>query len=521
MSSELFTTEREWPARLLHVQGNQFQSHQRQGSHTYGGVDNPQYNILSYTWGRWETSKGKALPITGTTWEVPIVDKRGFSVEAFAKVVQHVKQDGSFVWLDIACIDQENERVKATEIGKQAAIFRGARQAYIWLSHSKRSALKPFILKALSRDALEINRPWLDRLAKGVEQIFSDPWFSSLWTLQEGYLRRDAILLFDDASWLDIPKFESYSQHGGPCTLLDITSAYSHIYSEVLGVLRLDPDRLGHDGNRRAREVCQRLDDVGVPCIAKSHAIALYGVSSLRNPMREADRIYGIMQVFGLVLGKSAQPNKNFTLTDLEDQLGAALNRANPVLAQSFVHLTDPRHNRRWCLQRRMRVFSNSPVMGRELDQPTPCCQIIFAPAQSHGLAVFQGHKARLGDLIMRLKANRASFQTIQFDNTSENRQALPEAFLHRETRLEPHIEEVLETVKMSYGQEASVLVIGGLEEHQIRRWLGVVAYRSPKLGHGGRECWARVGVCTWLMETGFLWRNLGDILQENTIYLA
>ncbi|KAI3391113.1 hypothetical protein diail_7935, partial [Diaporthe ilicicola] len=157
--------------------------------------------------------------------------------------------------------------MKMREIGRQAAIFRGAQKAYIWLSHSKRNILKPLILEALKRDALEMDdklRPWFNRVDKAVGKIFSDPWFSSLWTLQEGYLRPDAILLFDDASVIDIPKLESYSG-GGPCTLLDIVKGYQAISSEIYGVIRIHPDVLGSRGVARAREILQRLDDVGVP----------------------------------------------------------------------------------------------------------------------------------------------------------------------------------------------------------------------------------------------------------------
>lgn len=172
MSSELFTKQEEWPSRLLYVEENRFQSIQRDGACSYGGLNSPSYNILSYTWGRWETKHGDALPIEGTPWETPIVDRKGFSVEAFAKVVNYAKQGGSFVWLDVGCIDQQDEKAKASEIGKQAAIFRGARQAYIWLSHSRKVVLEPYIMEALSRDAFEIDESWLRRVSKGVQKIF-------------------------------------------------------------------------------------------------------------------------------------------------------------------------------------------------------------------------------------------------------------------------------------------------------------------------------------------------------------
>lgn len=56
------------------------------------------------------------------------------------------------------------------EIGREAAILRGAQKAYIWLSHSKRIVLKPLILEALKRDAIEMEdelRAWFNRVNKG------------------------------------------------------------------------------------------------------------------------------------------------------------------------------------------------------------------------------------------------------------------------------------------------------------------------------------------------------------------
>ncbi|KUI54507.1 hypothetical protein VP1G_01849 [Cytospora mali] len=513
MSSEFFTTEKHWPLRLLRLDGNAFKSVQRSGPSTYEGTKLPNYNILSYTWGRWQTEVGEALPIQNVKWKIPIVARQGFSVEAFAKVVRHVSQ-GSHVWLDVGCIDQEDEAVKMGEIGKQAAIFRGAQKAYIWLSHSKRNILKPFILEVLSRDAHFIDRPWLNKVSKGIEIIFADPWFSSLWTLQEGFIRLDAIILFDDASWLDIPKFESYSGTGGPCTLRDIVKAYEHISSSIRGILQYYPDRLGHEGNNRARRVCQRLDEVGIPCLARSHAIALYGVSSFRNPTRQHDRIYGIMQVFGLVLGKSAHPHKDFTLSDLEDQLGEAVNKANPVLAQWFVHLDDPRPNRRWCLHRNMRVYSYSPVVGRALEPPTPYCRIVFEP--SRGFAKFQGHKALFGDLTFPLK-----FSFIYFDETTENRSKLPGSFFITDALLGDRAREVEGALEKSFGKKTSVLLIGGLGSPPVWEWLGVIAYPVSVSGYPGKTFWARIGICIWSYHIDQMREELWDLFPKETVYLV
>lgn len=530
MSSELFTTEKHWPQRLLQLDGEFIRSVPLSGTNTYEGVNSPPYNIMSYTWGRWEIDDGEALPIQNVNWKIPAVGPEGFSVTAFANVLQRVSQ-GSHVWLDVGCIEQENQEMKMREIGRQAAIFRGAQKAYIWLSHSKRNALKPLILETMKRDALELDdglRLWLNRVDKAVGKIFSDPWFSSLWTLQEGFLRRDAILLFDDASVIDIPKFESYGS-GGPCTLLDIVKAYEIVSSRLYMFSKTERDLLGSRGIARAREILQRLDDVGIPCLAKSHAVALYGVASRRNPMREHDRIYGIMQVFGLVLGKSARPDMEFTLLALEDQLGVAVNKMNPVLAQSFIHLgnPDPRPNRLWCLSRNMFVFSSSPVLGRELDRPEPYCRITFD--DSEDCAVFHGHRASFKDLSSRLRGpceDKAAFLSLHFDHTTENRAKLPEFYFdsishYDDPRLELQTEEVGKVLQKSLGDEIVVLLIGSMEDSPGRTWLGVIAYPLPTTGTPSKVCWARIGICTWMMHIDTIRSELKDLFQKQVLCLA
>lgn len=106
---------------------------------TYGGFKEPAYNVLSYTWGRFQdrdANMSKALPIKGVSWPIPAIREDRFTVETFKKVLNQMRGFGvDFVWVDIACTDQQNEAVKMEEIGRQAGIFKNAQSAYIWLSH--------------------------------------------------------------------------------------------------------------------------------------------------------------------------------------------------------------------------------------------------------------------------------------------------------------------------------------------------------------------------------------------------
>jgi hypothetical protein len=77
------------------------------------------------------------------------------------------------------------------------------------------------------------------------------------------------------------------------------------------------------------------------------------------GPDRQEDRIYGIMQVFGFQLGKSApgvDPHRHFKLPELEDQLGAALLEKYPVMSQLHIHNLPPTPGKGW------RIGSHSSI---------------------------------------------------------------------------------------------------------------------------------------------------------------
>lgn len=424
MSADNFITNHtdSWPRRLLHVGDDQLISRKRSGLSTYGKAVDPQYNILSYTWGRWESQHGEALPIQNVDWKIPAVRPEGFTVPALHQVVKRVGEDCSHIWLDVACIDQENDTVKMSEIGRQAAIFRRARAAYIWLSHSKKKVVEPALKRLLDRATAgaEHDRTSVADILRDVKLVFSDPWWSSLWVLQESFLRPGAVLLFEDASTVDIRGVKDKRR---PCSLYDLFSGCQRISQALLYELQNSRGVLGTKGIEKASEAVQRLDDAGVRCTHYNNAISLYAVSTLRNPRDPHDRIYGIMQVFGLSLGTSTEPSKKFTLDDLEDQLGEGLNAACPVFAQNFVHLADGRRGRSWYFHRKLRVL----LEGRFTYTPKAYCDLSFDKEQD--LARFRGPKMRFSGLCSMLSGHlgeRPLFEYIYFDRTTKNLDKLP-----------------------------------------------------------------------------------------------
>lgn len=227
MQTDTFDDSSPWPRRLLHIQT--LTSHQWQPGNIYGGYESPRYNALSYTWGRWQLKEGEypevgAIPVKGTTWEIPRIDPvRHFTAETFAAVIAdtstpHPSDTNAstvdFLWLDVACIDQTTgSREKAQEIGRQAIIFRGAAQVFVWLTtHDKAfysywaAEMEPlFGMMCGSSFHTDIDLfGWSSKIKRLIRDLLKDPWFTSLWTLQEAFLSTHAVLIPADGQKNDI-----------------------------------------------------------------------------------------------------------------------------------------------------------------------------------------------------------------------------------------------------------------------------------------------------------------------------
>ena len=139
-----------WPRRLLHVPS--MTSLEWKPGNTYGGHVAPRYNAVSYTWGRYDLDipggkkkkafrNIKAIGISGVDWTIPRICPEHFNVDQFQDLIKQacelanvVDERTEFLWLDVACIDQNNGPQKMAEIGRQAAIFRGAQNVFVWLT---------------------------------------------------------------------------------------------------------------------------------------------------------------------------------------------------------------------------------------------------------------------------------------------------------------------------------------------------------------------------------------------------
>lgn len=380
MQPGMFENSCPWPRRLLHIQT--LTSYEWRPGNIYGGYQNPRYNALSYTWGRWQLDEDKmpeidAIRVKGTSWNIPRIDPVHFTAEKFAAVIAdtagpHPSEAGvsgvDFLWLDVACIDQTpRSREKAQEIGRQAKIFRGATQVFVWLTTHDiswytawASEMEPqFELMCGPKFHTEVDvRDWAMEVTMIVADLLADPWFSSLWTLQETFLSPAAVIIPGDAmkSRIDLCRLSFISE-----TLQSIKGA------------------LGYDDKiREADEECglgAMIDLTGLLVCLDQDSMGLLTAAGHRTTRHEEDRVYGIMQVFELQLGNSApgiDENRAFSLEELNDQLGAALLVKDPILSQMYIYQGKVEPRKGWRLARCSIVPSESKVFyHRKRAQPT------------------------------------------------------------------------------------------------------------------------------------------------------
>jgi hypothetical protein len=358
-SSEMSaSTSRVWPRRLLHLAS--MTSLERTEGNQYGDFVEPEYGALSYTWGRYEVPDGPHLKVSGVNWTIPAIREDHFTVGHFAAALKKASASSGLIWVDVACINQENELEKLDEIGKQAGIFRSAKHVCAWLTSlttsEMQSALEDVELfsKRVTNLTFKENSFVLDdvesllrdeSLVKRAEAslglIFQDPWFSSLWTLQEAYLSKTATFLSESAGtapfnrpYINPTKERDLMTLVGDCESIKlILMPYGDAYPSIRRILQL-VEKSG----------LTVFNSIG----RDAPAAMLYCAATYRETTKPLDRIYGIMQAYDLRLGASAQPGWSFTLTELEDQLGAALNHLSPFAAQLHVHTQPQEPDKAW-----------------------------------------------------------------------------------------------------------------------------------------------------------------------------
>ncbi|KAG8531428.1 uncharacterized protein KY384_003057 [Bacidia gigantensis] len=514
--------QQEWPQRLLYVPS--MISLEREEGNKYGQYIEPAYSILSYTWGRWELPEGNAaLKVGGINWRVPTIDERHFSVAQLEKAIWRISSGRDsenssqlihFVWIDIACIDQENEALKATEIGRQAAIFKNATHAYIWLSHLDDNEMQQcdttlFDTNMILSPHFEGNgtepedlESWNASFREVSETLYRDPWFTSLWTLQEMFLRPDAEILTQDANLIE--------RKGGNGSTLGLSNLIIN-YTTVYKALCDSSSSNELSSPKENSELLELVEKLGLYWGQWENPMLLLIAARYRQTRNPKDRIYGIMQVYDLKLGVSSQPDRDFTVEDLQFQLASAHNAQSAINAQMFIHTQAVQLGRCWRMQSESRIPHDLEFteLGRK-----SLCKISIEETR---LPIYQGKACSLSTLSeLWQSGSSGSDVASRHSEDKYSEEMLQDVLLDLPERVELEAwaglnnhsmelsrkTELVRLLVMSASHNIQVLLLGklidGIDE-DIDMLAGLMVRRRFL---GTVECWQRIGICLWAEQS-------------------
>lgn len=522
-----------WPRRLLHIPS--FVSVERKGFSEYSGVDRPKYNILTYTWGRWHNSRdpcAPVLPVRGTTWKIPPIMEDHFTVDTFRSVINELRGDGcDWAWVDVACIDQECDAVKADEVGRQASIFKNASHIYVWLSHLTLDQLKP-IADCLSRDCRFLSNfanKWfevpeqplcavedaIERLHRHCGLLFQDPWFSSLWTLQEYFLRNDADVISAEGSLFGNRWTSMRENLGGVYEYLE------YFAESQAPTLTSSPEKPSRKYLKMAVEIQEGLARAGFRygnwC---SNPNVQYATARFRSTSRAVDRIYAITQIYNLRVGQSARPNETPSLEELSLEFAVALNASHPILAQMFNHEHKPEAGSSWRITEACFV----PQFLHSYNNPRPRCTFRHDGTQMVAVGQLVPLHSLIGAIDDALMTTPLAYtfslgldahvlSTTDGGVPSYSTLRLDASGLELASRFLPIGGDAARRLYHSYCWQTetrrlterfgkdnlAVLLLGDLEHADLPSILGLVIRRNTEFSGGGsNNAYERLGVCLW-----------------------
>ncbi|KAI1741242.1 hypothetical protein F4680DRAFT_416192 [Xylaria scruposa] len=549
-----------WPARLLHVQT--LTSFPWQPGDVYGGYIKPRYNAISYTWGRFalqnqESPEVEAAPIKGTTWAeyIPRMNPARYTVQELVHAINTAAcpHDGypavNFVWLDIACIDQTpNSPEMAREVGRQAKIFRGAADSFVWLTTHTSAAIISWgqkldkLMDEREKTDKGTNMPatehWVGDMLAILKWFLADDWFSSLWTLQEAFLSPKAIFMFKDGLTPELLKF--YLNGKGDLDLFRLetwvatwqmcrATCEGPGYKDCKGARELSDmiSQIGFIDGVRDQWRTAFLDDIVYPTGYMGNPLGLLIASKHRMTTRETDRVYGIMQVFGLRLGKSEPgvTKNDFSLKELQVQLAKEVLLRYPIFSQLIIQDEDCTVPKAWMINPFMtlsevayQAWSHQSCGGQVINTVKLSTEIWFDDTW----ASFKGHVISLELFRETFGHGRDIILDKRVSREMTRRLGLAPAFS----------KEKMDGLSKTF-KAVKVLLLGFLSPPrdvkpdfnrmylEFYSW-GVGLLLTPhESSNDGKPCYSRLGVVTWSLK----WPNNSemtsgamDLLQGNGI---
>jgi hypothetical protein len=169
---------------------------------------NPEYEALSYTWGR--PTDTRLIGCSGKKLKIPVHLR-----DALLKLRR--TSEVRYLWADAACIDQSNIQERGHQVSIMGSIYAGAERVIVWLGDiqagyfdDQEESLPALALRFLCLDCEKPGFPENDfagnlqsadleadlvEFLTGISELSRLPYFSRLWVLQEVGLGKSVVAL--------------------------------------------------------------------------------------------------------------------------------------------------------------------------------------------------------------------------------------------------------------------------------------------------------------------------------------
>ncbi|KAK1749997.1 TPR-like protein [Echria macrotheca] len=144
----------------------------------------PPYIALSYTWGD-PKGRGKLIDLDGKRFTVR---------ENLGSFLRTINYEGDeLFWIDAICIDQSSHAERNHQVGLMRSIYTQAVRVMVWLGEgdTKSDLSVDYITKGIS-SGLD---PSSSALHTALEHLFTRPYWTRVWIVQEVMLARDVVFL--------------------------------------------------------------------------------------------------------------------------------------------------------------------------------------------------------------------------------------------------------------------------------------------------------------------------------------
>lgn len=190
----------------------------------------------------------------------------------------------------------------------------------------------------------------LDTVKNALDDLCSDPWFSSLWTLQEAFLCPQACFMFRDGQIVSTQRLTN---------LVDLCEL-AWVINEVAEWLlaQFPVPKSDYLWLQRCDEISSIIKERGLLVLRSQNPMLLYSAAGKRTATEDHDYVYGIQQIFDCRLGNSAEGaiQRTYSRYELEIQLGGQLLQKYPVESQMHVFSEPAEDQHGWCISMASRI---------------------------------------------------------------------------------------------------------------------------------------------------------------------